>query len=150
MENKKENKTAKFIERAVKKIYEEAKYSNRMFTLYIYCNKYENSEFKYYFEVRKNNIPIYKRGLNTVDYETVHINLYKLLFNYLKKHSYFYSTLNNNHDIGNLRIYFKNNFHIEIYYNNDIDKLFFENLFMNYKNDIIEYKQIKRLRFNKI
>lgn len=139
MEQSKELKTAKFVNRAVKKTYESLKYNkNKKYVLKIYCNSKDNINFKYYFEVDKNDIPIYKRGLKSINPIQAHRALYSMLFNYMKQDTFLYCMLNSNRGIFNLIL--KNNFEIIINYDNDIDRLFFEDIFMNYKRDIEEDK----------
>lgn len=144
----KEIKTCKFVNRQLNKTYKEhIRYNkNKYYTLKLICYKKENKEFKYYFELDKDNIPIYKRGLNTVEPFIFHTGLYNILLNYMKKSTFQFCTLNTNKDhSGVFTIFFKNNFKIEITYNNVCDKLFFEDLFNNYKTYIIEDEIEKKL-----
>ena len=134
MNQEKEIKTFKSITKLNNQIYRSIfKNYDRTYKLIIKCYSQDNIEFKYYFEINKNGIPIYKRGLNTNKYITVHSEIYKIIKFYFDKGLYSFSCINESTEKGICRIYFNNNFNIEIKYNNITDKLFFENMFINIK-----------------
>ena len=139
MEKTKEEKTGTFVNRVLKETYQRAKYSDKkMFILRIISKHRENGKFKYYFEVNKSGIPIYKRGLETEKINVVHTWIREILLKYMSLESFHYCTLNNNYKESKLNIYFKNNFGIEVTYD-EIEKDFFEDLFINNKEYILEY-----------
>ena len=112
---------------------------NKEYKLKIKCINDEKI-YNYNAELLENNIVIYEHKLSTKEPFLFHNKIYKLISNFMKTYKFQFSTINNN----TLKIFFKNNFEIEIMYNNIYDKLFFEDIMNNIKRELAEIKYYKK------
>lgn len=128
------------LNKKIKQVYKERNLNeDKVYTFKLNCTKNDKG-YIYFFEIYKDSKIIYKRVIDTCEPGIVHSYIYDMIFYFFNKQAYQYSTLNNNSQVGILRIYFVGNFKIEVTYDNDCDKLFFENLFLNYKSEVLEYR----------
>ena len=119
--------------------------SDNKYILKISCKQSNDNKYRYYFKIIKNNENICTKRIVTNECTLVHSFIYNIILELAKNNSFDYITINDSLENGKCNIYFKNNFIINASFDNEIDKIFFDNVFYNYRHDLDELKLRKRI-----